>query len=125
MKSIFPATIDGNLLCLVHLSNGFRMVDGATPGDVCKSEARIVSVVNSNEGKVVKVKGHVYRHGQQVIEVVSSFLGGFKSVVVIDKAATIEEPDYPVPLESDAAVGVLRSGSNGRMKTLLCLLAPP
>jgi hypothetical protein len=28
MRSIFPATIDGDLLKLVHLSNGFRMVGG-------------------------------------------------------------------------------------------------
>ena len=43
------------------------MVDGAKPlrvGNVCKSEARIVSVVNSNKGKIVKVKGFVYRHAQ-------------------------------------------------------------
>ena len=42
MKSIFPAAIDGDLLKLVHLSNGFRMVDGVKPlvvGDVCKAEA--------------------------------------------------------------------------------------
>ncbi|KAJ7808682.1 hypothetical protein B0H14DRAFT_3761317 [Mycena olivaceomarginata] len=31
MKSIFPSSIDGDLLKLVHLSNGFRMVDGAKP----------------------------------------------------------------------------------------------
>ena len=45
MKSIFPSSIDGDLLKLVHLSNGFRMVDGAAPlraGDVCPSEAKIV-----------------------------------------------------------------------------------
>ena len=36
-KPIFPRTIDGDLLKLVHLSNGFRMVPGASPlkkGDV-------------------------------------------------------------------------------------------
>ncbi|PPQ98107.1 hypothetical protein CVT26_003277 [Gymnopilus dilepis] len=77
MKSVFPAAIDGDLLKLVHLSNGFRMVDGAKPlalGDVCRAEARIVSVINAPEGKIVKVKGHVYCEGQPVIEVVSSFL---------------------------------------------------
>ena len=31
MKAIFPNSIDGDLLNLVHLSNGFRMVDGAPP----------------------------------------------------------------------------------------------
>ena len=112
MKSIFPAAIDGDLLRLVHLSNGFRMVDGAKSlrvGDVCKSEARIVSVVNSNEGKIVKVKGFVYRHAQPVIEVVSSFLYRGRFVDYHNTFETTEEPDYLVPLETDAAVGVLHS----------------
>jgi fatty acid synthase subunit alpha, fungi type len=63
MKSIFPAAVDGDLLKLVHLCNGFRMVNGAKPlavGDVCKAEARIISVINASEGKIVKVKGFVY-----------------------------------------------------------------
>jgi fatty acid synthase subunit beta len=62
MKAIFPSQIDGDLLRLVHLSNGFHMVDGAKPlkaGNICKAEARISSVTNTNEGKIFKVKGHV------------------------------------------------------------------
>jgi hypothetical protein len=50
----------GDLLKLVHLSNGFRMVGGMKPlqvGDAYETEARIVSVTNTNEGKIVKVKG--------------------------------------------------------------------
>ena len=35
---------------------------------------RIASVANANEGKIVKVKGYVYRQGKHVIEVVSTFL---------------------------------------------------
>ncbi|GLB40343.1 putative protein with domain of unknown function (DUF1729) [Lyophyllum shimeji] len=112
MKSIFPADIDGDLLKLVHLSNGFRMVNGAKPlrvGDVCKAKAQIVSVTNANEGKIVKVKGHVYRGDEQVIEVVSAFLyrGRFSDYENTFEIA--EEPDYLVPLETDAAVGVLQS----------------
>jgi fatty acid synthase subunit alpha len=73
MKSIFPGAIDGDLLKLVHLSNSFRTVEGAKPlqvGDICRPEARIVSVTNSSEGKIVKVKGHCYRNNQPVIEVI-------------------------------------------------------
>ena len=76
MKAIFPETIDGDLLKLVHLSNGFRMIGGAKPlvvGDVCHSEAQVAAVINNDSGKVVKVKGHVIRDGKPVIEVVSSF----------------------------------------------------
>ena len=77
MKSICPSAIDGDLLKLVPWSNGFRMMEGASPlqaGDVCRAEAHIVSVTNTNEGKIVKVKGYVYRGRQAVVEVVSSFL---------------------------------------------------
>lgn len=112
MKSIFPATIDGDLLRLVHLSNSFRMVEGAKPlqvGDICRPEARIVSVTNSNEGKIVKVKGHCYRNDQPVIEVVSSFLYRGRFVDYENTFDTTEEPDYLVPLETDADVGVLQS----------------
>ena len=59
MKSNFPSAIDGDLLRLVHLSNGFRMMEGASTlraGDVCQTEARIVSVTNASEGEIVKSK---------------------------------------------------------------------
>ncbi|KAJ6512975.1 fatty acid synthase [Mycena sanguinolenta] len=112
MKSIFPSSIDGDLLKLVHLSNGFRMVDGAKPlqaGDVCKAEAHIVSVANTDAGKVVKVKGHVFRAGKPVIEVVSAFLYRGRFTDYENTFETTEEPDYIVTLDTDAAVGVLQS----------------
>ncbi|KAJ6624064.1 fatty acid synthase [Mycena sp. CBHHK59/15] len=112
MKSIFPASIDGDLLKLVHLSNGFQMVEGAKPlqvGDVCKAEANIVSVTNTDAGKVVKVKGHVFRAGKPVIEVVSAFLYRGRFVDYENTFETTEEPDYIVHIETDAAVGVLQS----------------
>ena len=111
MKSIFPAAIDGDLLKLVHLSNSFRMIEGAKPlqvGDICHPEARIVSVTNSSEGKIVKVKGHCYRNNQPVIEVVSSFLYHGRFVNYENTFDTTEESDYLVHLESDADVGVLQ-----------------
>jgi hypothetical protein len=58
MKSIFPSAIDGDLLKLVHLSNGFQIVEGTRTlhvGDVCRAEARIVAVTNSNEGKMMTI----------------------------------------------------------------------
>jgi fatty acid synthase subunit alpha, fungi type len=88
------------------------MVEGAKPlqvGDVCKAEARIVSVTNANEGKIVKVKGHVYRDGHPVIEVVSAFLYRGRFSDYQNTFETTEEPDYSVELPNDAAVGVLQS----------------
>ena len=70
MKAIFPETIDGDLLKLVHLSNAFRVVSGSKPlaaGDVCQAEASVVAVINNDSGKVVKVKGHVLRDGKPVM----------------------------------------------------------
>jgi fatty acid synthase subunit alpha, fungi type len=112
MKSIFPSAIDGDLLKLVHLSNGFRMVEGATPlqvGDVCKAEAHIESITNTNEGKIVKVKGHVYRQSKPVIAVVSAFLYRGRFSDYQNTFETTEEPDYIVNLTNDAAVGVIQS----------------
>ena len=88
------------------------MIEGAKPlqvGDICRPEARIVSVTNSSEGKIVKVKGHCYRNDKPVIEVVSSFLYRGRFVDYENTFDTTEEPDYLVHLESDADVGVLQS----------------
>lgn len=112
MKSIFPASIDGDLLKLVHLSNGFRLVSGARPlkaGDVCKAEARIVSVANTDAGKTVKVKGYVTRDGQPIIEVASSFLYRGRFDDFQNTFEVLEEPDYLVEVADDAAVSVLQS----------------
>lgn len=112
MKAIFPAEIDGDLLNLVHLSNGFRYVEGAEPlraGDVCSAEARVVSVINSDSGKTAKVKGFVLRKGEPVIEVTSSFLyrGRFKDYE--NTFETIDENDYSVEMDKPTTVAVLQS----------------
>ncbi|KAI1340430.1 beta subunit of fatty acid synthase [Xylariaceae sp. FL0016] len=76
-KPIFPRMIDGDLLKLVHLSNGFRMMPGAEPlkkGDEVKTTAQINAVVNQDSGKMVEVCGTIYRDGQPVMEVTSQFL---------------------------------------------------
>jgi fatty acid synthase subunit alpha len=112
MRSIFPTTIDGDLLKLVHLSNGFRIVNGAKPlrvRDVCYAEARIASVTNTDAGNIVKAKGHVYRAGTPVIEVVSTFLYRGRFTDYENTFEITEEPDYLVDLLDSASVGVLQS----------------
>ncbi|KAJ3808866.1 hypothetical protein F5876DRAFT_45130 [Lentinula aff. lateritia] len=104
--------LDGDLLKLVHLLNSFRMMKGARPfqaGDICKSEAKIVSVVNSRPGKVVKVKGHVYHDAKPVVEVVSAFLYHGVFTDYNNTFETTTEPDYIVTLATDANVSVLQS----------------
>jgi len=76
-KPIFPRTIDGDLLKLVHLSNQFRMMPGAEPlkkGDVVSTTARINAVINQESGKMVEVCGTITRDGSAVMEVTSQFL---------------------------------------------------
>ena len=88
------------------------MVKGARSfqaGDVCRSEAKIVSVVNTPPGKVVKVKGHVYRDEKPVVEVVSAFLYRGVFTDYDNTFKTTEEPDYIVTLATEADVGVLQS----------------
>lgn len=76
-KPIFPRTIDGDLLKLVHLSNGFRMMPGAEPlqkGDDVSTTAQINAVINQESGKMVEVCGTISRDGKAVMEVTSQFL---------------------------------------------------
>jgi len=111
-KPIFPRTIDGDLLKLVHLSNGFRMVPGAEPlkqGDVVNTTALINAVINQDSGKLVEVSGTIKRGGKPVMVVTTQFLyrGAYS-----DFANTFERKDE-TPMElhlgSSKDVAVLRS----------------
>ena len=76
-KPIFPRTIDGDLLKLVHLSNQFRMIPGAEPlkkGDEVSTTAQINAIINQQSGKMVEVCGTIKRDGKAVMEVTSQFL---------------------------------------------------
>lgn len=77
IKAIFAKAIDGDLLRLVHLSNGFRMHPGAEPlrkDDVVETRAQINSVLNQDSGKMVEVCGTIVRDGKPVMDVTSQFL---------------------------------------------------
>ncbi|KAK4046934.1 fatty acid synthase alpha subunit Lsd1 [Microbotryomycetes sp. JL201] len=126
MKPIFPSTVDGDLLKLVHLSNGFRVLPGApalVPGDVVTSTSRIQSVTNSDSGKTVSVRGTVYRvsaaadKGKDVatgdkvpvLEVTSSFLYRGKFTDYAQTFSRVEVPTYSVAIKSPEALAVLQS----------------
>jgi len=112
MKAIFPSSIDSDLLKLVHLSNVFKVIPGSRPlkaGDVCRAEARVVAVVNSDSGKTVRVSRRVLCEDNTVIEVQSAFLFRGRFTDFENTFKTINEPDYTVELLTGADVGVLLS----------------
>lgn len=126
MKPIFPSTIDGDLLKLVHLSNGFRVMPGApalVPGDTVTSTSRIESVSNSDSGKTVSVRGTVYRLSSAadkgktsddsdkvaVLEVTSSFLYRGKFTDYAQTFSRIQSPEYSVAYTTPESLAVLRS----------------
>ncbi|KAH8145050.1 uncharacterized protein LAJ45_10961 [Morchella importuna] len=112
IKAIFPRTIDGDLLRLVHLSNSFRMLPGAEPlqkDDVVDTKAHINSVLNQPSGKMVEVCGTISRGGRPVMEVISQFL--YRGVYT-DYENTFQrkvETPMQVTLTSSKDVAVLKS----------------
>ena len=126
MKPIFPSEVDGDLLKLVHLSNGFRVLPGAPTlkvGDVVTTSSRIDSITNSDTGKTVSVRGTVYlcstadAKGKDVatadripvIEVSSSFFYRGKFNDFAQTFSRVEHPTYAVPLKTPESIAVLIS----------------
>lgn len=112
IQAIFPKSIDGDLLKLVHLSNGFRMIAGARPlrtGDVVETSAQVTAVINNDSGKMVEVQGEIVRDGSPVMEVKSQFLyrGDFKDFENTFQKS--KEIPVQVKLASTKDVAVLRS----------------
>jgi fatty acid synthase subunit beta len=111
-KPIFPRSIDGDLLKLVHLSNGFRMLPGAEPlkkGDEVETTAQINAVINQDSGKMVEVCGTITREGRPVMEVTSQFL--YRGVYT-DFESTFQrkrETPMQIHLATTKDVAVLRS----------------
>jgi fatty acid synthase subunit beta, fungi type len=111
-KPIFPRTIDGDLLKLVHLSNGFRMLPGAEPlkkDDEVETTAQINAVINQDSGKMVEVCGTITRDGKPVMEVTSQFLyrGSYTDFENTFQRKT--ETPMQLHLASSKDVAVLRS----------------
>jgi acyl dehydratase len=126
MKPIFPSSIDGDLLKLVHLSNGFRVLPHSPTlktGDLVTSTSRIESVTNSDSGKTVSVRGTVYLLSSAddnakgkasstripVMEVTSSFLYRGKFTDYSQTFSRLPSPTYALPLPTAESLAVLRS----------------
>lgn len=112
MKAIFPRTIDGDLLKLVHMSNGYTMVPGASPlkkDDVLTSDATINAVLNQPAGKMVEVVGTIYRGGERVMEVTSRFLYRGEYTDFENTFQKVQEVPVQIALSSAKDVAILRS----------------
>ena len=111
-KPIFPRTIDGDLLRLVHLSNGFRMLPGAEPlkkGDEVETTAQINAVINQDSGKMVEVCGTITREGKPVMEVTSQFLYRGAYTDFENTFQRKQETPMQIHLATSKDVAVLRS----------------
>ncbi|KAL9619279.1 MAG: hypothetical protein Q9160_006131 [Pyrenula sp. 1 TL-2023] len=111
-KPIFPRAIDGDLLKLVHLSNGFRMLPAADPlkvGDELATSAQINAVINQESGKIVEVCGTITRKGTPVMEVTSQFLYRGSYTDFENTFQRKEEVPMQVHLATSKDVAVLRS----------------
>ncbi|KAL8729147.1 MAG: hypothetical protein Q9181_005099 [Wetmoreana brouardii] len=111
-KPIFPRAIDGDLLKLVHLSNGFRMVPGAEPlkkGDVLDTTAQINAVINQDSGKMVEVCGTITREGKPVMVVTTQFLYRGTYTDYENTFQRKDETPMQIHLASSKDVAVLRS----------------
>lgn len=112
INAIFPKTVDGDLLKLVHLSNGYRMIPGAKllkHGDVVSTRAEIKSVLNQANGKIVEVIGTIYRHNEPVLQVTSQFLyRGEYTDFENTFSKTVETP-YQFKINSAKELAVLKS----------------
>lgn len=112
MMAIFPKTVDGDLLRLVHMSNGYRMIPGAEPlkkGDVVRSDAEIKAVVNQPSGKLVEVVGTIYRDSKPVMEVTSQFLYRGEYVDFENTFQKVAETPVQIAIKSSKDLAVLRS----------------
>src|SRR5712691_6923653 len=112
MLAIFPESVDGDLLRLVHLSNGFKIINPAHPfkvGDKCQSVAKILAVTNNDSGKSMIATGHMLHDGEAIIEVCSSFLYRGRFSDYENTLQIVDGPDCVVELNDASAVGILRS----------------
>ncbi|KAI1205462.1 fatty acid synthase beta subunit [Annulohypoxylon truncatum] len=112
MEPLFDA-VDGDLLKLVHLSNRFRMVPGATPfmkGDVLSATSEITAIVNQDSGQMVEICGTIARGGgKPVMQVTSQF---FYRGIFADFEKTFQrktETPVRVLLKSPKDVAVLKA----------------
>ena len=111
MKPLLCPEINGDLLRLVHRSNSFEYVAGASPlkvGDVLHSTSSIRGVYIEDSGKVVEVLAVIKRDGKPVMEVLSSFLFQGKYQDFENTFKIVKEPSFTLKVLSKKTQALLR-----------------
>ncbi|ORY03898.1 hypothetical protein K493DRAFT_311577 [Basidiobolus meristosporus CBS 931.73] len=113
-KTIFSQEFDTDITRLVHMRNGFEILDTKNPmkvGDTIYTESTISAVVNLESGKMIEVTGHVYREGEEIMRVKSQFLcrGKFDDYHLTFRKR--DEPVTKITTESEKDVAALGSRS--------------
>ncbi|KAL6717773.1 beta subunit of fatty acid synthetase [Lecanora helva] len=103
MKPLLCPAIDGDLLKLVHRSNNFKYVKGASPlrlGDVVNATSTVKGVYIEESGKVVEVSAIIIRDGKPVMRVLSTFLfqGSYEDFENTYKI--VREPTFMITVQS-------------------------
>jgi fatty acid synthase subunit beta len=111
-KPLFIKALDGDLINLVHLSNTYERIPGATPvrvGDAVSSKSRISEIANTGSGVRVEVTGEISRDGLPVLTVVTQFL--YRGTAVDDSVLVREkdEPTMEIHMKTETDVSVLLS----------------
>ncbi|RDL38698.1 uncharacterized protein BP5553_03038 [Venustampulla echinocandica] len=112
LQPLFTPEIQGDLLNLVHLLNNYRMAPDAVPiseGDIVETTARVTAVINQDSGKMIEVRGRIFRSGMAVMDIESRFF--FRGIYTDYENTfqiTDEEP-MQVRLESASDLAVLRA----------------
>ena len=136
IRCLFPKSISGDILSLVHLSNSFSLVDGSSAdvtaasscgssdvplaaGETVTSELCITEVVNGPSGKTVTCEGTLSRSGSEAtgapagpwLKLKSSFLfrGAFTDHALSFRRSSPSGVAFTLSLPDAAAVAVLTS----------------
>eukprot|EP00397_Hematodinium_sp_SG-2012_P000038 GEMP01000038.1.p1 GENE.GEMP01000038.1~~GEMP01000038.1.p1 ORF type:complete len:4044 (+),score=1094.81 GEMP01000038.1:434-12565(+) len=118
LMCVFPKTVRGNILDLVHLNNGYKMLDvegtdNRSPlrvGDVIHSAMQVTEITNTASGKMVKCVGTLTRGEDSgpMVELTSSFLfrGDFTD---FHNCFKLENRVASLDVRDDALAAILRS----------------
>ncbi|KAJ1963243.1 fatty acid synthase alpha subunit Lsd1, partial [Dipsacomyces acuminosporus] len=115
------------LLNGVHLFNSVRYVEGQGPlvlGDMVDCASQITQIVNTDVGKKIEIATHIFRNGDRLAEVDSTFLCRGIDVDPKQTFRKVKEPATRVVLRSAEDVAVLeskewfvyRDGAEGRLQ---------